>query len=168
MFDGVEVRAVGWEEKHLMPLLGGDGFQVFLFVERGVIPDEGGMRPQFLAKHVARPGVDQFGMRGSLEQQGREKVLAAPRGDQAGSRVTATGLLAVHFPSFFAPPVAASHLRREARFIDIHQVSGTAFRDDPTQRPQVGHALLGIALSVLQRLFFGVILRAFNATHTAL
>ena len=38
VFDGVEVGAVGWEEQHMVPLLGGAGLKNVLFVERGVVP----------------------------------------------------------------------------------------------------------------------------------
>ncbi|MDD4617234.1 MAG: hypothetical protein PHW76_09035 [Alphaproteobacteria bacterium] len=43
----------------------GNGLEVFLFVENGVVEDKGGVGPQRLAKHMTRPIIDQIGVGGT-------------------------------------------------------------------------------------------------------
>lgn len=67
VFDGTEVRAVRRQEENMMAMLVGDDFEVFLFVEGSVIPDERGIGVKLRAQHAARPIIDEIGVGGAGE-----------------------------------------------------------------------------------------------------
>jgi hypothetical protein len=41
VFDGIEVGAIRRKKKDEVTVLVGDGFEVFLFMESGIVPDDG-------------------------------------------------------------------------------------------------------------------------------
>lgn len=106
----------------MVTVLAGDGLKVFLFVEGGVVPDDGRGRTQLFAKHVTRPVIDEIGVGSTREDHGSQKVLAPPCGNQAGSRSAIAGVVAVNFLPALAPAVAAAHIGLETGFIDIKNI----------------------------------------------
>ena len=133
VFDGmIEVRAVGREEKDVMPLVLSNSFQIFLFVEDGVSKDQGGVGMQFLDEHGFGPVVHQVGVSGARKQQRGQKTSAASGGDQAHTRPFFAGTLAMDFLAPQAPAIAAIGARFKARFININQVFPAVLFDNLT------------------------------------
>ena len=50
VFDGIEVGAIGRKKKDEVTVLAGDGFEGFLFMESGIVPDDGRGGAQFFTK----------------------------------------------------------------------------------------------------------------------
>jgi hypothetical protein len=168
VFDGAKVWGIRRQKKDMMAVPMSDGFQVFLFVESGVVKDNRGVWPQGFAKHLVEPAVDKSRVRGTREQQRCKKILAATRGDQACPWTAMTGMIAVHFLAARAPAVAAAYIGIEARFIGIGDIPATALGDDAAQFLQVSYPFFRIAFLVLQRLFLCVSFICFIATWMAL
>lgn len=105
-----------------MAVFMGNGFEVFLFMESGIVEDDGRIWPQRFTQHVACPIVDEMGVGGAFEQHGGKKVLATPRCDQTGSRAAITGMIAIDFLPAQTPAVTAAHIGFEAGFIDVNKV----------------------------------------------
>ena len=96
-FDAAEVRTIRRQEKNVMAVLTGDGFEVFLFVESGVVVNDRRVWAQFLAQHVVRPIIDKIGIGSAGEEHRGKKVLAAPGSNQAFARAAVAGMVAINF-----------------------------------------------------------------------
>lgn len=103
-------------------MLSSDGFEVFLFVEGRVVPDDGRVRPQLLAEHITRPSVDKISVGRSLKQHRGQKIFATTRRDQVRSGVMLSRVLAVDFLPSRAPAMTTADLGNKAGFINVNDV----------------------------------------------
>ena len=122
VLDRAEVGAIGRQEQDVVAMFESDGFEVFLFVERGVVVDDCGVRAQLFAQHVPCPIIDQIRIGCTFEQHGCQKVFASPCRDKAGSRTSMARVVAIDLFATQAPAVAATGCWLKAGFIDIHQI----------------------------------------------
>ena len=74
----------------------GDGLKVFLFVESGMVRDQGGMGTWLFTQQVAQPRIDERRIGGAGEPQGGEKIRAAPRGHPVFARAPMARAVAVN------------------------------------------------------------------------
>ena len=99
----------------------GDGLQVFLFVESGMVKDQGGMGTSLFTQQVAQPRIDESRIGGAGEQHWGEKIRAAPRGNPVFARALMARAVAVNPVAPWTPAVVAIGHRLEARFVDYTQ-----------------------------------------------
>jgi hypothetical protein len=120
--DAAEVGAVRRQEQDVMTTFLGDSFKVFLFVESGVVVDDGRVWPQLFAQHVARPIVDQIGVGGAFEQHRCKEVFPPSGCNQAGSGAPVAGVIAIDFLSTRTPAVTAADIGFKTGFIDVNKI----------------------------------------------
>ena len=146
----------------------GDGLQVFLFVESGIVKDQGGMGTSLFTQQVAQPRIDESRIGGAGEPQGGEKIRAAPRGNPVFTRALMAQAVAVNLvPPWTSAGVAIGH-RLEAGFVDVHPIRRATLSQSLAQRAQVHYLLFRIALFILEGLFLRVIRMRFKALPTTL
>lgn len=100
----------------------GDGLKVFLFVESGIVEDQGGMGTSLFTQHVAQPRIDEGRIGGAGEQHGGEEIRAAPRGNQVFARALMARAVAVNLVASWTPAMAAIGCWFEAGFVDVHPI----------------------------------------------
>ena len=115
----------------------GDGLKVFLFVESGIVKDQGGMGTQLLTQHVAQPRIDESRIGGAGEQHGGEKIRATPRGNPVFARALMARAVAVNLVAPWTPAVVAMGHRLEAGFVDVHPIRRATLSQSLAQRAQV-------------------------------
>ena len=116
----------------------GDGLKVFLFVESGIVNDQGGMGTSLFTQQVAQPRIDESRIGGAGKPHGGEKIRAAPRGNPVFARAPMARAVAVNLMASWTPAVAAIGHRLEARFVDVHPIRRATLSQYLAQRAQVG------------------------------
>ena len=86
VFDGVEIRRIGRQEKQGGSFSVEELFGFCAFVERHIIHDDHMIVIQYGAKLIFQPGVKDFCIAGSLKQEGSLKGFTEACSDQGGAR----------------------------------------------------------------------------------
>jgi len=123
LFDGVEVRAVGWQKEHLMTILCGDLAEPVFAVERRVVGHNHARIMQLGDKMELQPIFDHQRIATARKQHGRHLLLNPLSHDEIGAVfLGVTSLLTKHFRAARCPRIGVEHRLLKAAFIKINNV----------------------------------------------